>query len=42
MSRRRRARAFVVNAKVEIRVHVKPAGGAWSNWTGAATSQCQT
>ncbi|MGW3820447.1 hypothetical protein [Streptomyces sp. NPDC005046] len=33
---------FVVNAKVEIRVHVKPAGGAWSNWTGAATSQCQT
>ncbi|MEW2251546.1 hypothetical protein AB0907_29980 [Streptomyces sp. NPDC006975] len=33
---------FVVNAKVEIRVHVRPAGGAWSNWTGAATSQCQT
>ncbi|MFF4901801.1 hypothetical protein [Streptomyces sp. NPDC001068] len=33
---------FVVNAKVEIRVHVKPARGAWSNWTGAATSQCQT
>lgn len=33
---------FVVNAKVEIRVHVRPAGGAWSNWTGATTSQCQT
>ncbi|MBO1332706.1 hypothetical protein [Streptomyces sp. VRA16 Mangrove soil] len=33
---------FVVNAKVEIRVHVRPAGGAWSNWTSAATSQCQT
>ncbi|SDW79182.1 hypothetical protein SAMN05421504_1011517 [Amycolatopsis xylanica] len=28
--------------RVEIRVHVKPAGGAWSNWTSAATSQCQT
>ncbi|WP_030814307.1 hypothetical protein [Streptomyces sp. NRRL S-337] len=31
-----------VNVKVEIRVHVRPAGGAWSNWSGAATSQCQT
>ncbi|MFI9046164.1 hypothetical protein [Streptomyces sp. NPDC053427] len=31
-----------VNVKVEIRVHVRPAKGAWSNWTGAATSQCQT
>lgn len=28
--------------RVEIRVHVKPSGGAWSNWTNAATSQCQT
>ncbi|MFE7171262.1 hypothetical protein [Streptomyces sp. NPDC057616] len=28
--------------KVEIRVHVRPAGGAWSNWSSAATSQCQT
>lgn len=33
---------FVVNPKAEIRVHVRPAGGAWSNWTSAATSQCQT
>ncbi|MFE5594911.1 hypothetical protein [Streptomyces sp. NPDC056549] len=28
--------------KVTIRVHVRPAGGAWSNWSSAATSQCQT
>lgn len=33
---------FVVNPKAEIRVHVRPSGGAWSNWTGAVTSQCQT
>ncbi|MEV6160712.1 hypothetical protein AB0L71_02050 [Streptomyces sp. NPDC052052] len=31
-----------VNAKITIRVHVRPAGGAWSNWSSAATSQCQT
>jgi len=28
--------------KVTIRVHVRPAGGAWSNWSPAATSQCST
>lgn len=28
--------------KITIRVHVRPAGGAWSNWSTAATSQCQT
>jgi len=28
--------------KVEIRVHVRPARGAWSNWSSAATAQCQT
>ncbi|MFF6825075.1 hypothetical protein [Streptomyces longwoodensis] len=31
-----------VNVKVQIRVHIRPAGGAWSNWSSAATSQCQT
>ncbi|MFD4584304.1 hypothetical protein [Streptomyces sp. NPDC058434] len=31
-----------VNATAEIRVHVRPAGGAWSNWSGAVTKQCQT
>ncbi|MFJ7146782.1 hypothetical protein ACIQVT_00995 [Streptomyces sp. NPDC100445] len=31
-----------VNAKVTIRVHIRPAGGSWSNWSSAATSQCQT
>jgi hypothetical protein len=30
------------NPKAEIRIHVRPAGGAWSNWTGAVTAQCQT
>lgn len=28
--------------KITVRVHVRPAGGAWSNWASAATSQCQT
>lgn len=28
--------------KIAIRVHVRPARGAWSNWSSAATSQCQT
>ncbi|WP_071812547.1 hypothetical protein [Lentzea guizhouensis] len=31
-----------VNVTAEIRVHVKPAGGSWSNWSGAMTRQCQT
>ena len=33
---------FVVNAKITVRVHVRPAAGAWSNWSSATTSQCQT
>ena len=28
--------------RVEIRVHARVAGGAWSNWSAAATKQCQT
>lgn len=28
--------------KITIRVHVRPAGGQWSNWSSAATSQCRT
>ncbi|MER7682770.1 hypothetical protein [Streptomyces sp. NPDC096934] len=28
--------------KVEIRVHARADGGAWSNWSPASTRQCQT
>ncbi|MEV6574275.1 hypothetical protein [Streptomyces sp. NPDC051577] len=28
--------------KVEIRVHARAAGGAWSGWSTAGTAQCQT
>ncbi|MFJ7778612.1 hypothetical protein [Streptomyces yangpuensis] len=28
--------------KVEIRVHARAAGAAWSGWSPAATRQCQT
>jgi hypothetical protein len=28
--------------RVEIRVHAKADGGAWSGWSTAATKQCQT
>lgn len=28
--------------KVEIRVHARASGGAWSGWSPAATKQCQT
>ncbi|MFI6055600.1 hypothetical protein ACIBCO_36645 [Streptomyces violascens] len=30
------------NVKAEIRVHAKADGGVWSNWSTAATTQCQT
>ncbi|WP_329121038.1 hypothetical protein [Streptomyces sp. NBC_01465] len=28
--------------RVDIRVHAQVVGGPWSNWSSAATSQCQT
>ncbi|MEU4154553.1 hypothetical protein [Streptomyces sp. NPDC026659] len=28
--------------RVEIRVHARAAGGAWSGWSTAGTAQCQT
>ncbi|MEV0092195.1 hypothetical protein [Streptomyces sp. NPDC050738] len=28
--------------RVVIRVHARAVGGAWSNWSSAATKQCQT
>lgn len=28
--------------KVEIRVHARATGGAWSGWSTAGTAQCQT
>jgi hypothetical protein len=28
--------------RVEIRVHARADGGVWSNWSAAATKQCQT
>ncbi|MFD7899965.1 MULTISPECIES: hypothetical protein [unclassified Streptomyces] len=36
------SKSLICGGKAQIRVHAQAAGAAWSGWSPAATSQCQT